>query len=103
MLGCEVEAVEPQMQWMLGEFATTDWPDGFSATVGSVQPYEEKDVLRHLSPKARRVKYPGISMEVFQERERFWVVDERWGLSQINLIKGQWRSWVLEKRAIDDV
>jgi hypothetical protein len=37
---------------------------------------------------------------VYEEGERYWLVDERWGLAEVNLLKGQWRSWVLPGPAL---
>jgi hypothetical protein len=48
---------------------------------------------------------PGMSdlTELYEEGERFWVVDERWGMAEINFLKGQWRSWLLPRPQFDPV
>jgi len=68
---------------------------------GSVRPYEQAEVLRHLSPAARPLPSADGLASVFQDGERFWVVDERWGMAEINFLKGQWRSWVLPRPQFD--
>src|SRR5690606_17185576 len=35
--------------------------------------------------------------------ERVWLVDERWGICEMNLLRRTWRSWVLENPSIDAV
>jgi hypothetical protein len=59
--------------------------------------------MRHLSPAARPVPLAGGHglLEVFQEGERFWLVDDRWGMAEINFLRGQWRSWVLPRPGLD--
>src|SRR5437763_8834675 len=42
-------------------------------------------------------------MELFEDQERFWLVDDRWGIAEVCLLKGQWRSWVLPAPTIDAV
>lgn len=73
-------------------------------TTGTVLPYEESDVLRHLSPTAQRIQLASgadETLEVYQDQERFWLIDDRWGMSEINLLRGYWRSWVLPAPRID--
>jgi hypothetical protein len=103
MIACEVPQIEQELRWMLGEFMTPDFPSGFAPITGLIQPYLEKDVLRHISSRAKPIKYPGLALETFQEKECFWIVDERWGLTQLDLLKKQWRSWVLPNRSIDNI
>ena len=73
---------------------------------GAVLPFEEQEVLRQLSPDAVRVDEPDLLLELFRDpggSERLWVVDERWGVCEINLLKRTWKSWVLPAPAIDAV
>jgi hypothetical protein len=49
------------------------------------------------------VATPGQLLELYQEGERFWLVDDRWGLCEINVMKGTWRSWVLPHPTLDPV
>jgi len=105
-LTCGVEALEAELGRVLGEFAadgTSGGAAGFLPTVGVVQPYDAEQVVRHLSPTAKAVRGSGAGevQEVYQEGERFWVVNERWGLAEINLLRGQWRSWVLPRAGVD--
>jgi hypothetical protein len=88
---------------LFGGMIETDWPEGFAAISGTISVYEESDVLRHLSPAATLVDDPAAAgaMEVYQDGERFWLVDDRWGIGEINVLKSQWRSWVFPEPQID--
>jgi hypothetical protein len=94
---CFVPWLGPQVRRLLGPFAVADWPQGFVRVHGVVRPYEESDVMRHLSPAARPLPPTHDLLELYEDGERFWVVDERWGMGEINFLKGQWRSWLLPR------
>jgi len=97
---CEVPALNWPIHRALGEFATPDWPDGFVPVPGQVQPYDESVVMRHLSPAAVAVASADDLMEIYEHEERFWLVDDRWGICEINLLKGNWQSWIVPQPTI---
>lgn len=72
---------------------------------GQLRRYEQREVMRHLSPSAVRLSSGGRDtaelMELYQDGERFWLVDDRWGMAEMNLLKGSWRSWLLPKPTLD--
>jgi hypothetical protein len=100
-LACDVPALNIPIHKALGEFAVAEFPDGFTPAVGILREYEESVVLRHLSPTAKPVAAMGSTMELYEEGERFWLIDDRWGLTEMNLLKGQFQSWILPRPAID--
>jgi len=103
----EIDCDVPSLNWpthhALGTFATSELPDGFSRLVGSVQPYDESVVTRHLSPDATPVKTGDDLIELYEHGERFWLVDDRWGLCEVNFRKSQWQSWVLDHPRLQGV
>jgi hypothetical protein len=99
-----VPALNLAIQSALGEFAATEFPAGFATTTGSIRPFDERTVLRHLSPAARPLSAgAGGVIELYQDAERFWLIDERWGLAEINLLRGGWQSWILPQTWVDPV
>jgi hypothetical protein len=100
---CDVPSLNLPIHNALGTFAVTEWPEGFSCTVGQVRAYDETTVLRHLSSTAKPVPTAGAILELYEEGERFWLLDDRWGLAEINLLKGTWQSWVLPQPTTDVV
>lgn len=105
---CDVPYLAAEQERVLAHFAAGDcacWPPGFIPTVGLVKPYDPAQVLRHLSPSARPVPAAQLAgnelVELYAEGERFWLVDERWGMAEVNLLKGQWRSWVLPRPRLE--
>jgi hypothetical protein len=99
-LACEVPQLNVHIHKALGEFGVAEFPEGFTPSVGLIRQYEESVVLRHLSPTATPVPATG-TMELYEEGERFWLIDDRWGLAEVNLLKGQFQTWVLPKPALD--
>ena len=76
---------------------------------GAILPYAEADVLRHISRDARPVGedepcyHPLLELYRTADGGRWWIVDERWGMCEIDLVAGTWRSFVLPSPAVDDV
>jgi hypothetical protein len=102
---CAVASVMGEVGRMLGAFDVGAWPDGFTPVSGSVRAYDTAVVCRHVSQNARPVP-PQRSLELaelYEEGERFWLVDERWGMVEVNFLKGTWRSWVLPRPQLDPV
>jgi hypothetical protein len=104
-LAVEIESELPLIDegadvW-LWPFETDVLPERVSCTSGSVRRYDGDEVMRHLSPTATWVSTPGQLLELYQEGERFWLVDDRWGLCEINVLKGAFRSWVLPRPTLD--
>lgn len=102
-IDCEVAAMNWPAHHALGEFATPDWPDGFTPVPGSIQPYDESVVMRHLSPDASAIATGDELTELYGHGERFWLVDDRWGLCEINFLKGEWRSWIVPDARLSGV
>ena len=79
----------------------------FEPIEGEVADFVHKRVMRHVADDAVRV-HPGEPghhplYELFRSPagDRWWQVDERWGLSEIDLVRGRWRSFVLPAPRID--
>src|SRR5687768_9716298 len=73
---------------------------------GRVLPFEESTVLRQLSSDAVRVDDADLLLELYRDPrggERLWLVDERWGIAEINLLRRTWKSWILPQASIDAV
>ena len=81
----------------------------FDPIDGEIVDFVHKDVMRHVDDDAIAVR-PGDPehhplFELFRSPagDRWWHVDERWGLSEIDLVRGRWRSFVLPAPGIDAV
>lgn len=98
-----VRAMDPEIEHLLGGFRVNHFPQGRLPISGTIWPYEQSHVLKHLSATARRVhNHSGAAeLELYEEAERFWLVDDRWGIVEMNLLKGHWRTWLLKNPAMD--
>ncbi len=100
-VGCDLSFLHTPIDHLVDAFAESEWPAGFTPASGAVRRYEQTEVLRHLSPTARRVSRPNDLVEIYAEDERFWLIDERWGMTEFNAMRGQWRSWVVPQPTLD--
>ena len=102
---CSVAEIAGEVERVLGPFAVAGWPEGFGSVGGTVRAYDTAQVVRHVSPTARPLPAPrSLDLaELYEEGERFWLVDERWGMVEINFLKSTWRSWILPRPQLDPV
>jgi hypothetical protein len=100
-LECLVPELDGPIAQMLDGFTVAEWPSGFGVTRGSIRPYDESEVVRRLPGTARPLHRPGELTELYEHEERFWLIDDRWGMAEINVLRGQWRSWVLPLSKLD--
>lgn len=98
---CAVPGLHDALRRWLDFFAEDALPAGFSPASGSVDPYDAAEVVRHLPADAKRLRRPSETVEYYELDERFWIVDERWGMAEMNLLKGSWRSWILPGATLD--
>lgn len=103
-LTCQAPRLLGAIDRVLGEFRISEAPGGIGAVTGTVRAYDADEVVKHLSSTATRVRGTTDQEEIYEENERFWLIDDQWGLCEMNLLKGQFRSWVLdESSAMPDV
>ena len=72
---------------------------------GSVSAYDERAVMRRVSARAVRVDSADPLMELYRDPDdggRYWRVDERFGLCEIDLAKRCWRTWLLATSPLDE-
>ncbi len=96
-----VPGIEPALKQVLSDFRVNELPEGFSATVGEIRRYEVAEVQRHVSARAVAVPQARAMLELYRDGENYWLLDERWGLTEINLLRGRWTSWMLANPLID--
>jgi hypothetical protein len=94
-LRCETEFIVEPLNHLLGDFASVAAPPGTVSIDGFIRHYDEKEVVRRLPGTAARLSQPGELIEVYQHDENYWLIDDRWGAAEINLLKGQWRAWIV--------
>lgn len=103
--GLEITCQTPQLLEPLNDalspFQTESLIGRGSPIRGIIRPFDSVEVRRHLSPTATRVTSANELLELYEEDERFWLIDDHWGLCEINLLKAQWRSWIVPTATAD--
>jgi hypothetical protein len=102
-ISCRAPALDAEIDRAFAPFAGRGHPPMALRTTGQIFEFDPADVLRHVSPTARAITRGDLSVGLYEEGERFWLVDDRWGMAEINLLRGAWRSWVLPHRPADAV
>jgi hypothetical protein len=100
---CEIAPIRSWVARILGTFEVDDLPANRGTIHGSVKPYNEAEVIRRLPVMAQPLHRQGELTEIYSHEERFWTIDDRWGMCEINLLRGQWQSWVLGAAKLDSM
>jgi hypothetical protein len=96
---CTLPGVRQIIADVFSTLCVDGWPEGFHPAEGHIDLYDADVVARHMSSSADRVMHFGDDAELWRDGERCWLIDESWGVCEINLLKRSWRSWVLEQAA----
>lgn len=102
-IACDSPSLNPTLGRLLGSYSVSEFADEPTITRGSIVGYVGDEVARRLPSNAAPLHAPGELTEIYVQNERAWIFDERWGMSEINLLKGQWKSWILPRPRIDAV
>jgi hypothetical protein len=102
-LSCALPGMRQVIDDLLGTLAAPEWPDGFALIEGVVDRFDPDIVARHLSAQAERVASFGDDAELWRDQERCWLIDEAWGVCEVNLLKRTWRTWLLPVAEADPV
>lgn len=99
-LTCRSAFLAPALEHALETFRIRAIPSTNSAVQGAIELYRESEVLRRLPATAARLSPPGELTELWQHEDMHWLIDDRWGLAEINLLRNQWRSWIIPQPTI---
>ena len=102
-LSCEMPPVREWIARILGAFEIDELPAGPGTIHGSVRGYNESEVIRRLPVMAQPLHRQGELTEIYAHEERFWTIDDRWGMCEINLLRGQWQSWIVAQPRLDSM
>ncbi len=96
-----VESIEPLLARSLGAFEERSLPEGFARIHGAIVPYDEGEVLRSLSPSAQLLSQANPLIEIYRDDERYWLIDDRWGICELNALRATFRTWIVDHPVID--
>lgn len=100
-LRCASELLLQPLRLMWDEFTVENFSGGTTPISGVIRLFDQAEVLRRLPPTASRLVCKNDLLELYEQDERFWVVDDHWGLCELDMLKGQWRSWILPDATMD--
>lgn len=91
------------IQLFLGPFALKRNLPGGRETCGEIRRFEMGEVTRSLSAAGESERRCDSLVSIYSSGERHWILDDRWGVCEIDLLKHRWRSWVLPHATLDPV
>lgn len=100
---CALPGVRQVAADLFADLLVDELPDGFAVSEGTIEAYDPDVVARSLSARADRVATLGDCAELWRDGERSWLLDDGWGLCEMNLLKRTWRSWVVPQAELDPV
>ncbi len=100
-LHCDLPEMQASIARLLAPFVVSEIPTGMGVIRGAIRTYDQAEVVRRLPSTAQALHRPGDLTEIYANDERFWTIDDRWGMCEINILRGQWQSWVVDRPRID--
>jgi hypothetical protein len=95
--------LDEPIELFLGGFALKGDSPGPAEIHGQIRPFDLTDATRSLSAAAGGRRRCHDLLEIYSLAERHWIVDQRWGMCELDLLKHRWRSWVLPHPLADGV
>jgi len=95
--------MQEQIRFFLGPFLLSRHPTQGDEFHGQIRPFQLAEVTHSLSPAAKSERYSDGLVEIYSLSEKHWIIDDRWGICEIDLLKRRWRSWVIPRPALDAV
>lgn len=102
-LQCTIPELEPSLDILLDRSAAGGPVHDDAPMGGSVFPFDPGYVLGSLPESARHVGQSREFADIYQDEDRFWLIDDRWGMTELHLGARQWRSWILPRPALDSL
>ncbi|MGD0542110.1 MAG: hypothetical protein ABSB33_11375 [Tepidisphaeraceae bacterium] len=95
-------SLDATIQFFLSPFTSISQPQ-MTPTRGEIRPFDLAEVTHSLAPAAASVRQSDDLVDIYSLGERSWILDDRWGMCEIDLLKRRWQSWVLPHPTLDPV
>lgn len=103
VVSCDIPSIQREVRRVLGPSAVSAWPSGFVPVAGTIVPFDAADVMRHVTSTATHYSDIDQLAEIYRDQDHYWLVDDRWGICELNMLRPQWRSWILPRPIVDPV
>jgi hypothetical protein len=98
-----LNAMEPRIASFLKPFAVKRLIPNIAPATGEIRMFDLPEVNRSISSAASAHRGGDGLTEIYSLGEKHWIIDDRWGMCEINFLKHRWRSWVLPWPSLDPV
>ena len=100
-IDCNLPSLLPAIDALLAGLPDARMPATANPLRGTLGAYHHDDIVRHLGPSARHLGHTPQDMDLYGDGDRRWLIDERWGMCEIDVPRNQWQSWILPSPKID--
>jgi hypothetical protein len=95
-------ALDERIQFFLKPFTSSAHPQ-MPPTRGEIRPFDLTEVTHSLAPAGASERQSDDLIDINSFCEKNWLLDDRWGMCEIDLLKQRWQSWVLPHPTLDPV
>lgn len=96
-------ALDEQIRFFLGPFSQKRHAGQHHDVRGQILPFDLSEVTHSLSRAGTSRRHSDGLIEIYSHAEKHWVVDDRWGMCEIDLLKHRWRSWLIPNPTLDPI
>jgi hypothetical protein len=96
-------AIDEQIRFFLNPFLLRRYASQSGEFHGQICPFDIAEVTHSLTRAAASERYSDGLVEIYSLAEKHWILDDRWGACEIDLLKHRWKSWVLPTPSLDPV
>jgi hypothetical protein len=68
---------------------------------GQIRRFDLAEVTRSLADAGESQRRCDPLVSIYSHNEQHWILDDRWGVCEIDLLRHRWRSWVLPQTLLD--
>jgi hypothetical protein len=96
-------ALDEQIGFFLNPFLLKRQTAQSNEFHGQICPFDMAEVTHSLSRAGASERHSDDLVEIYSLAEKHWILDDRWGVCEIDLLKHRWRSWVLPNPSLDPI
>jgi hypothetical protein len=96
-------ALDEQIKFFLHRFVLARRAAQANEIQGEISSFDLAEVTHSLAGAAGSERHSDNLVEIYSLNEKHWIVDDRWGVCEIDQLKRRWRSWVLPNPSLDPI
>jgi hypothetical protein len=96
-------ALDEQIRFFLHPFVQPCRASVAGQIQGEICAFDLGEVTHSLSQAAGSRRYSDDLVEIYSLADKHWIVDDRWGVCEIDQLRRRWKSWVFPEPSLDPI